>query len=121
MILNLSIEYSDEDISDILTTAFEGGINYWCRKAIAFEVPDENKELVHYASDSLKYGGKVMLFDAESSDSWLLTNDNIKAGLEKYFSETAFNSEISFDPANIDANDADNIIQYAIFGELVFA
>jgi predicted aldo/keto reductase-like oxidoreductase len=32
--VTVSHEFSKEDINDLISTALEGGINYWCRKAI---------------------------------------------------------------------------------------
>lgn len=31
--VELEVNVTQEDIDDIVTTALEGGINYWCRKA----------------------------------------------------------------------------------------
>ena len=44
----LDVRVSNEDIDDIMVSALEGGINYWCRKA---EVKGEY--LGEYASDQI--------------------------------------------------------------------
>jgi len=124
MKIDLSIEVSNQDISDICVTAFEGGINYWCGrvKILLDTLPDLAEDEKIIASDVIAKGGSLKLFDAEDDEeTWTLTPENFKTGLEKYFADCyANNTEISFDPANIDANDADSIIQFAIFGELTF-
>ena len=49
----LDVRVSNEDIDDIMVSALEGGINYWCRKA---EVKGEY--LREYASDQISSGGE---------------------------------------------------------------
>ena len=83
MILNcaLAVRVRNEDIDDIMVSALEGGINYWCRKA---EV--KGGYLGEYASDQISRGGELILHDTE----------------------------------DIDAEDADCIIQYALFGDVIY-
>lgn len=114
--LNIKIKVTDEDIDDIVSTAFEGGITYWCRKA---EVVGEY--LGEYASDQISRGGKIILYDAESNDKWELNKDNFLKGLQKFLNKRpSVLTDGEIDTCNIDAEDADMIIQYALFGELVF-
>ena len=54
--INLEIEVSDQDINDILVTAFEGGINYWAYKA---EPKDGDYKGADYASDALSRGATI--------------------------------------------------------------
>lgn len=48
----ISVRISTEDIDDIVTTALEGGICYWCRRA---EV--KGKYLGEFASEQISRGG----------------------------------------------------------------
>jgi hypothetical protein len=124
--INTKVVLSDEDIANILVTAFEGGINYWCKKVkmmkttVSDDVWDREEKII--ASDFIGLGGKLRLYDAEepSDENWILDAEKLKKGLEMYFSDCGENSEVSFDAGNIDAGDADSIIQYALFGELVY-
>jgi hypothetical protein len=119
--INIKVTLSDSDIADILVTAFEGGINYWCGKVkmLKTSVPDEvweaNEKII--ASDFIGLGGTLKLFDAEDEDeTWELNAEKLKAGIEMYFSENG----VDTDMGDIDAEAADSIIQYALFGELVY-
>ena len=113
-------EVDNQQIEDLLVTAFEGGINYWCRKIKIKTYPEslENKNMA--ASDILAHDAVLTLYDAESSDKWDLTLDKFLSGLKKHLENSEYPSmEALMD--SYDANDADNIIQYALFNEQVFA
>lgn len=119
--LNLEVKFTvhvtAEDIDDIIRTAFEGGICYWCD-----EVEVVGKYLGKYASEQISRGGKLVLYDVESSDKWELTLDKFAKGLKEWLSwNPDFTTDGGIDTANVDANCADEIIQYALFGELMFA
>ncbi|HBK69377.1 MAG TPA: hypothetical protein DEP23_11180 [Ruminococcaceae bacterium] len=113
----LKIDLSTDDIDDIVCTALEGGINYWCCKA---EVV--GKYLGEYASDQISRGGSLILYDSESNDKWELTFDKLLKGVAFWL---ASNHNLAIknnriDTCDIDGNAADFIVQYALFGELVF-
>ncbi|MFA5207376.1 MAG: hypothetical protein WC428_01850 [Candidatus Paceibacterota bacterium] len=118
--------FSKEDISDLIVTALEGGINYWCRKAKIkldtegnyFNVPKEDQDKVIYASDAISYGGTLILFDAESTDKWELNLENVQKGIQMHCEKRNIAPAGLMD--NYDAEDADCIVQYAVFNELTF-
>lgn len=66
----LEINVTQEDIDDIVATALEGGINYWCRKA---EVVGDY--LGEYASEQISRGGTLKLYDSEEDEVYELTRD----------------------------------------------
>jgi hypothetical protein len=117
-----------EDMANLLVCAFEGGINYWCDKVemkkdpagIGFDgVTLEDDEQVVYASDLIGLGGTLILHDAESSDTWELTQEKMLQGISKGMEWGKFSSvEEMMD--NHDAETADVIVQFALFGELQF-
>ena len=119
--IKFDVEITQQDIDDIMCSALEGGINYWCRKA---EVVGDY--LGEYASEQISRGGSLILYDAESSGKWELTLDNFKDGLHQFLIDFPNNIEgdelngYYIDPSNIDGCDADNIVQYALFGSLIF-
>lgn len=113
----IEVNLTQQDIDDIMVAALEGGINYWCRKA---EVVGEY--LGEYASDQISRGGSLILHDAESSDKWELTLEKFLSGVKLYF-EDGCHVQVEdncIDAGDIDANDADCIVQFALFGEVVF-
>jgi hypothetical protein len=126
--INQTHEFSPEDINDIIVGALEGGINYWCRKAIIkkndithdfFGVAKEDQDKVIYASDVIGYGGTLILFDAESTDKWELSLENVIKAIETHCTNIGRSLSDLID--SYDATDSDMIVQYAIFGEQVFA
>lgn len=64
------INVTQEDVDDIVATALEGGINYWCRKA---EVVGDY--LGEYASEQISRGGTLKLYDSEEDEVYELTRD----------------------------------------------
>jgi len=121
-----SHEFSVEDINDLIVAALEGGINYWCRKAVIkldadknyIGVEPEDQEKVTYASDVIGYNGVLILYDAESSDKWELDLEKMLKGIAMHCENR--NIALSDLLDNHDADDADAIVQYACFGEIVF-
>lgn len=115
--VEVEVSLTQQDIDDIMVTALEGGICYWCRKA---EVVGEY--LGEYASDQISRGGSLVLHDAESTQTWELNREKFLKGVKLYF-EHGCNMQVEggcIDTGDIDASDADCIVQFAIFGEVVY-
>lgn len=116
----IHVTLTEQDIDDIMVAALEGGINYWCDEA---EVIEE-KRVADWGHKQIARGGVLVLHDAESDDTWELNLEKflngfklwIEAGKDVY----GVVSDGEVDPCNIDAGCADEIVQYALFGELVF-
>lgn len=111
---------TSQDIDDIMVSALEGGINYWCSEA---EVV--GKYIGEYASDQISRGGTLILYDAESDDKWELNVDKMLNGIEmaikeKYYEDYYWYNEGELDACQIDAEVADVIVQLALFEEVVF-
>ena len=113
----VEVNLTQQDIDDIMVAALEGGICYWCRKA---EVVGEY--LGEYASDQISRGGALILHDAESAPTWELTLVKFLYGVKLYFEQGCHGQveDSAIDTCDIDASDADCIVQFAIFGEVVF-
>lgn len=113
-------QLTQQDVDDIMVGALEGGINYWCREA---EVVGDY--LGEYASDQISRGGKLILHDAESSDKWELDLEKFLNGMKLWVQNGddnygAVQKDGMVDTCQIDAEMADLIVQYALFGEVVF-
>lgn len=116
-----NIKVNAEDIDGIMACALEGGITYWCDEARVV-----GEYLGEYASDQISRGGQLLLHDMEAEETYLLNKEKFLNGLKLFLNDSEgkickLDGGYEVDPANIDANDADSIIQYAIFGELVYA
>ena len=127
VVVTKSHEFTTEDINDLIVTALEGGINYWCGSAKIVKFPNgtftgvsnEDQTNVRYASDVIGYGGKLTLTDAEDEDeSWELDLPKMLKGIKMYCEDR--NEPLSELIDNHDADTADSIIQYALFGEIVY-
>jgi len=109
-------EVQTQDMADILVTAFEGGINYWCGGVKILENPAD----VDWASDVVAHGGKLELWDVEDPDEkWILDQEKLLKGFAEGMKWGKYGSvEEMMD--NHDAETADVIVQYALFDEIVF-
>lgn len=109
-----------QDIDDIMCAALEGGICYWCRKA---EVVGDY--LGEYAHEQIARGGVLMLHDAESANAWEMNLEKFLNGVKLWLQNGddqyhALQKGGTLDTCVIDGEMADLIIQYALFGEVVF-
>ena len=125
--------YSDEEIADIISLALEGGIGYWA--CLCNDTP-EWKELrtdnSTYEEIALKLllSGKCVEFESATPDEniedldgrtgepdshWRLTKEKLENGLSLYLLNGG-----KVDIENMDVLDGDAIIQYSIFGEVIF-
>lgn len=117
-----TIEVTAIDVDDFLSAALEGGITYWCSYARGnFKDWPEN---VEYLSQCLTRGYDIFLYDAEdicddgSPSEYILTLSAMIRGIEKYCDE---HSVSYYDlRQDHDAEACDCIVQYALFGKLVY-
>ena len=129
--VEMNVRITQEDIDDIMCTALEGGINYWCRKA---EVVGEY--LGEYGSEQISRGGTLKLHDSEEDAVYELDKEKLIDGIKMYLEdpekpydilESASDSvgcskgESVLDCCMVDAVVADMIIQYALFRTIVYA
>ncbi len=108
-----------EDIENIIVTAFEGGSNYWMglikNADWCFKPAGEPTSL--WATRLLLEGKAIPLCDKEKPEEvFMLTLENLLSGIKQSWEE----HPSSWDKENWDAVDCDCILQYALFGEIVF-
>ena len=113
---------TEEDIDGIMSCALDGGVTaMWCAKV---EVVG-GKYLGEYSSDQISRGGSLRFYDLESDDTWVLTQAKLIHGIELAFAKGYglewFDESGKLDIYNIDANEADTMVQFALFGEVVFS
>lgn len=78
----ISVRISTEDIDDIVTTALEGGICYWCRRA---EV--KGKYLGEFASEQISRGGVLVLHDSVDGKKRELNKEKLLSGVKQYLED----------------------------------
>lgn len=119
-IIPVKIQLTDKDIDDIMVIAIEGGINYWCGKAEVFR---RDYMGCTFASEVISQGGKLILTDIEDpNEEWILTKEKLLKGVQKWANNKSplYLEGRGFDIGMIDADEADIIIQYALFGKIIF-
>ena len=109
-----------DDIDDIMTCALEGGINYWCSKA---KVVGEYRG--EYASEQISRGGTLELYDSGEDEVYELNIEKFMQGFKTWIENGydyngALSTNGKVDTSLIDANDADTIIQFSLFDEIVY-
>lgn len=119
LIITKEVEVTHQNIDDLMITAFEGGISYWCSNAklvcngacqLTWLKDNGSKRTT---AEMLSQGYDIELHDSEAGETYLLTIEKFITGLTRWLSEGG-------DLDNFDADDADRIVQYALFNELVY-
>jgi len=105
-------------LDDILTTAFEGGSNYWLDSVSIQNKPDTpHKNL--FNSEIISMGG-ALYCDSEDNGRAVLTKGKLLKAVQ-WFIETSIEGQNNLGVLeDHDAQDADTILQYALFGEVVY-
>lgn len=133
--ITLAFELADQQCYDIMCTATEGGINYWAdiiKRKGKLRDDSEIPDIVSFEADV--QDGPVSCdhpeIEAQEIGRFTIGPDMIRAGLRRLLAPGA---EISpairndavlqlVDPEHAsDADTADAIVQFAVFGELVFS
>ena len=109
MKIEVKIDVTDYQIDCVLSGAFEGGSNYWID---CVEVVDGNFKGAEFASDVISKGGELLI------DSKKLTKDMLVEGVKLYISNSKRYK--NWFTSNMDSDDSDIILQYALFGEVIY-
>lgn len=116
----IEVEITENDISTIVITGFEGGIGYWSIIDNVGEEWDEkpkDEPTATWGTKLLLEGKSIRLIDVDDENEvWLLTLDKIIEGYRLNSIHRPFDSDLE----NGDVTTADCIIQYGLFGKLVY-
>lgn len=118
--IKVEVEFAltSEMVDQILVTAFDaayGGSNYWA----------ELKDLKTETLDGDSRWTQVTVIEKEDGQLHFIDAERIAFGLKKYIeddqiSESHLAETINSQATDFDANDADVIIQLAVFGEVTY-
>jgi hypothetical protein len=135
--LSVHFELSPQSVMDILTTAIEGGINYWC-ESFLFEVEtgDTSGDGVW---DSASYremcdepdflcNARFTIVEIEPSDdgdgrhvrTWEQLKDAFQAMADRDCDSRERMALCNFLSDEYDANDADVLIQWLVWGKVIY-
>ena len=141
----MNLDVSDDDLDNILVTAFEGGSNYWIDKVEIKKQADlgfngEGRQLYNgYASHQISRGGEVWIcldnnpvgaeIKGKEYYKWVINRKKLLRAISRWFTEYYYHRQIvkhnlempsSFSDIDFDAGDTDIIIQLAIFNEVIY-
>lgn len=113
IVVNLTMQ----DIDDIMCLALEGGITYWCCEA---EVVGEY--LGEYAHEQISRNGTLLLHYSEEDKEYQFTLEHFVQGFRLYLEQGCHIAveDSAIDTGDLDANDADCIVQFGLFGEVLY-
>lgn len=124
---------STEQLSDLLTSAFEGGSNYWYMiqefikptQLVHKEFPEDNRKEAHYATEyCLNPGGALMIDDEQADEPSLkkpvrLDIEACQKGLDVMAKKYPHHfKDLLAD--NTDAITGDVFLQCCIFGDVIY-
>lgn len=120
----ITVLLTKQDVDDIMVSALEGGICYWsdCEEVVGCYLSE-------YASGQISRGGKLKIhvdepFDEANTEWYELDMEKFAQGFRLWLENggdrygAVSNGEV--DTCEIDGEMADLIIQYALFGEVVY-
>jgi hypothetical protein len=133
----------DQFLFDVFVTGIEGGINYWCAvedyhtELKVKKVPRNAKGMgnaklaesigLDSLNDLAGFRAKIKDVDRPRSKSIIIDRNVILLGIKRALkknnglSDAIKHALTDGDAGDIDASDADNIIQLGIFGKLTYA
>jgi hypothetical protein len=120
--VEVPFKLKEKDIETIIVDGLEGGINYWAglnRKVNSSWLEDkpEGEPLSQWATKALIEGKEIILFDKEDPEEvFTLTLTKLISGFRQNYIEREWDNDLE----NGDAETVDSIIQYALFGKLVY-
>ena len=121
------VDLTREDVEDIIVGALEGGIGYWCcldNRGDAFEYAPEDEPTAITAAKLVLDGPGILLIDEEEEKTYELSLERFLNGFRLWLENGGDTygavSKLGVDTYQIDADAADAIIQYALFGEVMY-
>lgn len=136
--VTINIEITDQFLSDILTTAMEGGVGYWLRVGKVHRALQDNEsqleEMSIYRVNDPRDADSNEEFDManfmpgfEVNRNHDITLNHVFRGLQRLFEPNVLPHRDDIrrevqrpDDADIDSDAADVILQLGFFGEVVF-
>jgi hypothetical protein len=143
MSIPVTVKVSPYTLASIIITAIEGGINYWCSKGRLHTEAEDDEGTHHldtvvterhpdevyneFLARNVALGGTFTLYEydevVDSEKPHTLSLQNLLHGFVRFIEEGRARGTLDDDGTmdfDLDAGDADVIIQYALFGELVY-
>lgn len=117
---NIELSLTENDVETIIVTSLEGGSGYWLgldNTTDGWADKPKDEPASTWATHLLINGHTLHLFDVEDpEEKWTLTLEKLMEGYKLNFIERPHDNNLD----NGDAVTSDCIMQYALFGELVY-
>lgn len=121
---NKRIGLTEEDISDILCACIEGGSNYWCQiQNYGKEWDSVEKTLPkgHTIEDHImalwQHGYSLSVLDMEEDEIYDVSFEDFIQGIQCVIDDGTWETD---DICDVDGCVGDCIMQYAVFGEVIY-
>ncbi|MFJ7982305.1 hypothetical protein ACIQ1D_18765 [Lysinibacillus xylanilyticus] len=117
--VNIPIKVTADEVETIIVNALEGGSTYWCGLEYTSATSMKPKGIPHstWVTQMLLDGIEVMFYDIENEyDKFGLTLEKLCEGIKLNKINRPFDADLE----NGDADTADCILQFALFGKVVF-
>lgn len=125
--IQFNLKVTDEDLKNILEVGLSTGINYWGKIY-------ENTTITNSIENIIYNNEEIVIKEIEDENIFKLNKEKLLKGIKKSikdgygFGMYSFDEKwliikeknITIDPIKIDSVAADVIIQYSLFGEIVF-
>lgn len=106
---------TNQEHNDLMATALEGGINYWCNSATVVEEDQHKVKEDDLISDAFARGCRVTL-EVDGGDDVTISKEDLQRAFDKYREKQG----VVFPLDDYDVFDADALIQLAVFDEIVY-
>jgi hypothetical protein len=115
--IQVAVSFTENDINDIMVGAIEGGINYWgFVSAATKKTKPQDVATSEWCARKLLDGETVVIVDIEDREErFELTLEKLQKGIQ--MNANLFDHHIVDE---MDAEDYDRIIQYALFEDVVY-
>lgn len=112
------ITVSNENINDIMKRAMSF-CPHWCETVTGIDISSEKDE-----HKQISKGGKLKFYPSDGRQPVVLDKQMLRKGLYKWLLSLRDPSKMEdngrLDMRKVDAFDADMILQYALFGEVIY-
>jgi len=119
------VEVGHQLLEDVVCTAFEGGINYWCHAVRQGKLPEgrTGESFTSHSRLATTEGGSVELMEFEGESSPFGEHElglkELKVGLQ-LMAQNYPRHFAAVMTENYDGETADSLIQLSVFGRIVY-
>lgn len=121
-IIDVPFVVTQEFVEDVMTTVMCGGSNYWIDTWTILPLNRDDLEIENLTcGQALASGRSIVILDNEKYNNHLICLEDFIKGYKKYATNAVISGlEYYTDASDIDAEIADTIFQYTVFGAIIY-